>query len=231
MFLVLIVGIVVDATSPDEATATKALERKGAVFFAEGENRHLIISQDGWEGRTAPWAGDENDLKLVPMAGRITSLEFAVNNRTLAHPDCLDFLPKLARLRRLEISLNKETSRDSRTLEWISRCPNLEELTIFNGCFRDCAIAPLQGMKLRRLSIASACLTNKSTGVIETMRMLEVLFLAGPDYSDQELLRLAEHLPRLKELTLPTSSSISSVGVRDFKRRLPECRLSLSYPK
>ncbi len=207
------------------------LKAKGAVFFVDEDKRTLIISRDGWEGRTAAWSGDKNDLTLIPLVGKITRLLFEVDNRTLASPDCLDFLPKIQGLQRLDITLNKETSNEAKTIEWISKCSELEILTIFGGGFDDDAIAPLAKMKLRELSFGSPNLTEKSIATFESLKSLENLFVAGANYGDGELLRFAKHNPNLKRLTLPTSARITPMGIERFKSLVPGCTLQLKYSK
>jgi hypothetical protein len=120
----------------------------------------------------------------------------------------LRFLPQLPRLRVLNDSV-QAIGDDG--MEYVARCPALEEFTAISG-ISDVGLKRLtQARNLSKVIIVSSHLTDSGLGGIERLNHLESLALIWTKITDRGLRRIAA-LPALRDLNL-SGAAITDEGV------------------
>lgn len=190
-------------------------------------------------------AADDDDLKMfatlpllreldVSGAGKLTNagiqhLESATKIEALTvrsediTNDCLSSFGKLPKLTFLNIGLNKQFDDDG--IKLLKDCRSLKALNLRDTAVSGSGFSELRGLPhLEQLALGSNRIDDSSLAALVGCTEIKALSLDSVAATDVGLRHL-EKMPNLKELRITGSGSLTSEGIKAYKRKRPQVRV------
>lgn len=201
--------------SRTEIASLERLLENYAVIWEENGKRTIVISDIGWEGRTAPWNGNAEDFALLTSAGPVDTLEIAIYADEFSMAETFEFLPRVRGLRALRIESSSKLSDNVHLLSAIERCPLLEELWIMGCKYSMAEFLNRDFARLTKLNIEFTEDTQSMIEMLNSFKSVTDLTMRGVCLDESQLLAVIETLPKLQNLRVAAKSETIEEAVRN----------------
>lgn len=162
----------------------------------------------------------------------IRSLKMAVRGDQLTD-DLIPVLLTMPKLEEISFGADKGPLTD-KSIEIISKHPNLKVLTVSHPSYSDKVLSPLSSTLIHTLYFDAENCTDQSLAAIKNIQSLEKLFIGSwfrsPKLTDAGLEHL-KNLQKLKELRLflHKNCTVSESALQELKKSLPSTKLSWRF--
>lgn len=201
--------------SRSEIASLQRLIEKNAVMWEEKGKRTIVVSYNGWEGRTSPWNGNAEDFELLTSAGPVDTLEIAIYADEFSIAESFDFLTRVRGLRALEIESSSKLSDNVHFISAIERCPSLEELRILGCKYSMAEFLNRDFARLTKLNIEFTEDTQSMIDMLNSFKSMTDLTMRGVCLDESQLLAVIEALPKLQSLRVAAKSETIEEAVRN----------------